>query len=466
MSLEVSFQIYHYWRSQCAMKAVSLEVNFQICHYWRSWCAMEGVGLEVNFQIYHYWRDKRAMKEVNMKENLRMELLDERTVFWFKAAPRHSLTDVSGMHELKEQLRECIANAKLKQPEMKKLHSYFFLGPPDCGMSYIIEAFVHELMMNKNYTYLSVTGSDLLSRYVGETEKNIARLFENAEKHAPCIVFIDDMDSVCNNRSLPTLSENALSITVAFLIGYHRIKSSGKEIIFIGSTNHPNQVDNAMFERKMLVPLPDQETRKQLFSRRLKEIIRLEDGFSFDDMAMLTEKYNYGEIVCMVDRLKKEILKRVTREYHDEQEAIEAVKSGDFRLTRELFESVQVIDRVKLVRVPLPDQEARKQAFSRRLKGVIRLEEGFSFGDMAMRTERYDYRDIDHMVSRLEEEIKKRAIYKYNDEQEVSEALKSGDFCLTRELFESVRADFLPAPKDEIEKELDEWEQRFAKQIK
>lgn len=298
--------------------------------------------------------------------------LDETVASWFKEAPKHSFSDVSGMYELKEQLKECIANAKLKNLEkyleMKKLHSYFFIGPPGCGKTYIIEAFAHELM-NKNYTYLSLTGSDILSRYVGEAEKIVTRLFEEAENHTPCIVFIDEIDGVCKNRSLPNLPEYAASITTAFLTGYNRINSSGKEIVFIGATNYPNQVDDAM------------------------------------------------------------------------------------------------LDRVELVRVPFPDQDARKRAFSHSLKDIVHLDEGFSYDDMAERTEKYNYRDIDRMVGRIKKEILKRVIRQYPEEQDAIEALKSGEFCLTRELFEHIQENFLPTPKDEIEQELDEWEKRFEKRM-
>lgn len=298
--------------------------------------------------------------------------LDESVASWFKEAPKHSFEDVSGMHELKEQLKECIANSKLKHLEeylkMKKLHSYFFIGPPGCGKTYIIEAFAHELM-NKNYTYLSLTGSDILSRYVGEAEKIVTRLFEEAEKHTPCLVFIDEIDGVCKNRSLPNLPEYAASITTAFLTGYNRIHSSGKEIIFIGATNYPNQVDDAM------------------------------------------------------------------------------------------------LDRVELLRVPFPDQDARKRAFSHSLDGIIRLEDGFTCDDLAEQTEKYNYRDIDRLVGRIKKEVMKQVIRRYVDEQEAIDALKSGKFCLTRAMFEEIQDKFIPTPKDEIEQELDEWEKRFEKRI-
>lgn len=298
--------------------------------------------------------------------------LDESIASWFKEAPKHSFADVSGMHELKEQLKECIANAQLKNLEdylkMKRLHSYFFIGPPGCGKTYIIEAFAHELM-DKNYTYLSLAGSDILSRYVGEAEKIVTRLFEEAENHTPCIIFIDEIDGVCKNRSLPNLPEYAASITTAFLTGYNRINSSDKDIIFIGATNYPNQVDDAM------------------------------------------------------------------------------------------------LDRVELVRVPFPDLDARKRAFSHSLKEIISLEEDFSYDEMAEKTEKYNYRDIDRMVSRIKKEILKQVIHQYPGEQNAIEALKAGKFLLTREMFDKIQEDFLPTPKDEIEKELDEWERRFKKGI-
>lgn len=297
---------------------------------------------------------------------------DDNAAAWFKEAPKHSFADVSGMYELKEQLKECIANAQMKKLEsylkMKKMHSYFFIGPPGCGKTYIIEAFAHELM-DQDYTYLSLAGSDILSRYVGEAEKIVTRLFEEAENHAPCIVFIDEIDGVCKNRSLPNLPEYASSITTAFLTGYNRINSSDKDIIFIGATNYPNQVDDAM------------------------------------------------------------------------------------------------LDRVELVRVPFPDEDARKRAFSHQLKEMIQLEEGFTFEEIAQKTEKYNYRDIDRVVGRIKKEVLKQVLRQYPKEDEAIEALKLGEFLLTRELFETIQKHFLPTPKDEIERELDEWEKRFKKGI-
>lgn len=265
---------------------------------------------------------------------------------WFKEAPKHSFEDVSGMNALKEQLRECIADSQLNQLKsylkMKQLHSYFFIGPPGCGKTYIIEAFAHELM-DKNYKYLSLVGSDILSRFVGEAEKIITRLFEEAEKNAPCIVFIDEVDGVCKNRSQPLLPEYAASLTTAFLTGYNRINNSDKPIIFIGATNYPNQVDNAMLDRVELVrvPFPDKEARTFSFEKHFKDLLALEDGFDYGDMADATDTYNYRDIQRLVSKIKNMVLKELMQQYKTEAAALEALKSKSYRLTRALFDQAQ-----------------------------------------------------------------------------------------------------------------------------
>lgn len=265
---------------------------------------------------------------------------------WFKEAPNHSFEDVSGMNALKEQLRECIADSQLNTLKaylkMKKLHSYFFIGPPGCGKTYIIEAFAHELM-DKNYKYISLVGSDILSRFVGEAEKIINRLFEEAEKNAPCIVFIDEVDGVCKNRSQPLLPEYAASLTTAFLTGYNRINNSDKPIIFIGATNYPNQVDNAMLDRVELVrvPFPDKVARTYSFEKHFEALIALEDGFTYADMASATDTYNYRDIERLAAKVKNMVLKDVIRIYKNEDAALEALKSHTYRLTKELFEQAQ-----------------------------------------------------------------------------------------------------------------------------
>ena len=270
----------------------------------------------------------------------------EEAAGWFKEAPKHSFEDVSGMTELKEQLRGCIQDLQIAELKdflkMKKIHSFFFYGPPGCGKTYIIKAFAHELM-DKDYKYMSLEGSDVLSKYVGDAEKIVAKVFEEAEKNAPCIIFFDEVDGVCKSRSLPDLPNYAASLTTSFLTGYNRIDESEKPIIFIGATNYPRQVDNAMLDRVELirVPLPDASARGAKLERDLKKVLNLDSDLTFDYMAQETEQYNYRDLDRLVAKIKAMVVKDVMKKYGTEKAALEALKSGQYRINKAFFDEAR-----------------------------------------------------------------------------------------------------------------------------
>lgn len=265
---------------------------------------------------------------------------------WFKEAPKQSFADVSGMTELKEQLRGCIQDLRIAELKaylkMKQIHSFFFYGPPGCGKTYIIKAFAHELM-DKDYKFLSLEGSDILSKYVGDAEKIVAQVFEEAQKNAPCIVFFDEVDGVCKSRSLPDLPNYAASLTTAFLTGYNRIDESEKPIIFIGATNYPRQVDNAMLDRVELirVPLPDADARAAKFARDLEGLVPLEDGLTYARMAQETETYNYRDIDRLIARMKTMMVKQLMKDYGTEAKAMAALKAGEYKISVALFDEAR-----------------------------------------------------------------------------------------------------------------------------
>ena len=267
---------------------------------------------------------------------------------WFKEIPLHTFEDVAGMDDLKEKLRQCVVDTRVGKLKeylgIPRLHSFFFIGPPGCGKTYIVEAFAHELM-EQNYKYISLTGSDILSRYVGDAEKIVSRMFQEAEENAPCILFVDEIDGVCKNRSLPNLPEHAATLTTAFLEGFNRIneRKDPKTIIFIGATNYPGKVDNAMMDRVELirVPFPDRGAREHAIRRQFKEILQFDADCSYDFMAEATEMYNYRDIVRLCNRLKNEIVRDITTKYSDEEAAINALKDCSYMVERKQFETAK-----------------------------------------------------------------------------------------------------------------------------
>ena len=267
---------------------------------------------------------------------------------WFKEIPLHTFEDVAGMDDLKQKLRQCVVDTRVGKLKeylgIPKLHSFFFIGPPGCGKTYIVEAFAHELM-EQNYKYISLTGSDILSRYVGDAEKIVSRMFQEAEENAPCILFVDEIDGVCKNRSLPNLPEHAATLTTAFLEGFNRIneRKDPKTIIFIGATNYPGKVDNAMMDRVELirVPFPDRGAREHAIRRQFKDVLQFASDCNYEVMAEATEMYNYRDIVRLCNQLKNEIVRDIMTQYQDEDSAIEALKNGVYMVEKRQFDSAK-----------------------------------------------------------------------------------------------------------------------------
>ena len=265
---------------------------------------------------------------------------------WIQPKPKHSFEQVAGMDVLKRQLKECINDKESdeirKYLNMDSIHSYFFIGPPGCGKTYIIEAFAHEVM-GEDWKFLKASGSDIFSKFWGEAETNVKELFDTAIAFAPCVVFIDEIDGVCKNRSIPNLPDHAASLTTAFLEAYNKINSSGKEIIFLGASNYPDKVDSAMLDRVELiyVPLPDEKTRKFSLQSQLqgdKNMLSLSEDISWEYMTEMTEGYNQRDIKRLVNRVKALVLRRVKAKYNNQKEAVKAMSCGDFFLTKDIFD--------------------------------------------------------------------------------------------------------------------------------
>lgn len=299
---------------------------------------------------------KSPDKSGNSSESVSTDENEINTESWYKDPPKHNFDKVSGMEDVKNKLRDCIIDPALEKLaarlKMKLLNSFFFVGPPGCGKTYIIEAFIRELMDRQNYKYLSLNGADIISKYVGDAEKIVEKLFSEAAKNAPCVVFIDEIDGVCKNRSLQALPEYAASITTAFLTGYNKINSSEEKIVFIGATNYPKKVDSAMMDRVevVMVGLPDKEAREFAFSMHFKDLISLGSDITYEYMAEKSENCNYRDIDRIIENIKKDIFSEMSEMLKTESEsqdpevlvnkAIESIDEGRFVLDKERFDSV------------------------------------------------------------------------------------------------------------------------------
>lgn len=317
-------------------------------------------------------KEPPAGKPAPQKPAARKEDVPQETVNnWYKEDPGYGFDQVSGMDDVKHMLSDCVRDASmealnryLKIPSMK---SFFFYGPPGCGKTYIIEAFAHELMQ-QGYKFMSLSSADIHSKFSGEADKIVRRAFREAVDNAPCILFMDEVDGVCQNRNLPNLSDFNMQLTTTFLTAYNglsRANAEQKSVIFIGATNYPANVDAAMLDRVELVriPLPEEEVRSQVFRSALENIVRLEPGLGWLDMAVATEGYNQRDVKAIIEKLKKLIRVGAADGCTSGEEAVSRLQDGAFCLTRQMF------DQAMQAYVPTPkdDIERRLNEFERQM---------------------------------------------------------------------------------------------------
>lgn len=152
-----------------------------------------------------------------------------------------------------------------------------------------------------NSTFFSVSSSDLVSKWLGESEKLVKNLFELARQHKPSIIFIDEVDSLCSSRS-DNESESARRIKTEFLVQMQGVGSNNDGILVLGATNIPWVLDAAIrrrFEKRIYIPLPEENARLIMFKLHLgttahelsdddlKELSKKTDGYSGADISIV-----------------------------------------------------------------------------------------------------------------------------------------------------------------------------------
>lgn len=263
-----------------------------------------------------------------------------------------SFEELVGMEELKTRLLAEAASVGWdlidKDLKISTVQSYFLYGPPGSGKTTFINAFAKE-MQKQGFRYLQLTGSQIHNPLVGVAEKIVTAAFDEAIDAAPCVIFIDEVEGVCANRSNSNTASHEKRLTNAFLEARNKMKACGKRIIFFGATNHPTDVDPAMLDsvKLLYIPLPDEAARCSYF-RYVFDQIPPEEGFSFEEMAALTDGCSYRELDMLTDTIKVAVKQQLIKDYKVETEgdldqkqtdqaAHEALSAKEFRLSRELF---------------------------------------------------------------------------------------------------------------------------------
>ena len=319
------------------------------------------------------FRTRNAIKEVPA------EVIEK----WFKNPPLQTLDDVIGMEAQKDKLMKEAGNLNwVKTDEILKItpvKGFFFYGPPGSGKTFLIEAFANE-MIKKGFKFIRLLGGDIHASLVGVAEKTIETAFKEVIDNEPCIIFIDEIENVCVNRAAPHVEGHEKRLTVAFLEAYNVLKESGKRAIFMGATNFPSRVDEAMLDRITLipVPLPDEQMRKYYFEKAFK-YIKLEEGFTVESMVERTDNYSFRDMERLATSVNINIRELAVEQFKvlndkgevdlnaTDEAAFEAIRNKKIVLTETMFEKIRVAN------PPSNKEESRAEltAFEAKINALV-----------------------------------------------------------------------------------------------
>ncbi|XP_043285839.1 vacuolar protein sorting-associated protein 4 [Venturia canescens] len=217
--------------------------------------------------------------------------------------PNIKWSDVAGLELAKEALKEAVI-LPIRFPHFftgKRIpwKGILLFGPPGTGKSYLAKAVATEA---NNSEFLSVSSSDLVSKWLGESEKLVKNLFDLARQRKPAIIFIDEVDSLCSSRS-DNESESARRIKTEFLVQMQGVGTDNDGILVLGATNIPWVLDSAIrrrFEKRIYIGLPEEHARVTMFKLHLGNTAHSLTEDDFRTLAANTEGYSGADISIIV----------------------------------------------------------------------------------------------------------------------------------------------------------------------
>ncbi|MCK6439314.1 MAG: AAA family ATPase [Planctomycetes bacterium] len=219
--------------------------------------------------------------------------------------PSLNFASVGGMEHVKEQIRLKII-LPLQKPELFKAYGktigggILMYGPPGCGKTHLARATAGEVKAK----FISVGINDVLNMWIGESEKNLHHLFEQARDNAPCVIFFDEVDALGASRRDMRQSAGRQLIN-QFLSELDGLGGANDGVLVLAATNAPWHLDTAFrrpgrFDRVIFVPPPDDEARAEIL--RIHCSGKPQDAIDFEHVAKKAKDFSGADLMAVVDR--------------------------------------------------------------------------------------------------------------------------------------------------------------------
>ncbi|VUT24928.1 MAG: VCP-like ATPase [Candidatus Methanolliviera sp. GoM_oil] len=306
--------------------------------------------------------DTKPSGAVLIVQNTKLKL-NENTVKGYGSVRETGITyeEIGG---LKEQIQKLMETIELPMMHPEIFHALgieppkgvLLYGPPGTGKTLLAKAVANESGANFHY----IAGPEIMNKYYGESEKQLRRIFEEAKKNAPSIIFIDELDSIASKREELT-GEVERRVVAQLLSLLDGLEKRG-QVVVMGATNRINAIDPALrrpgrFDREMEIGVPDREGRREILKIHTRNM-PLAENVDLEDLSNQTYGFVGADILAFAREAAMKTLRRYLPEMEVEEEEIPSEILKEMKVTSEDFkEALKEIDPSALreVLIELPD---------------------------------------------------------------------------------------------------------------